>query len=129
MQALVHGAGVGGALELLPVFEAEGLGYVDLHGQALDLSWHGGGHFFFDGCCGAGDVDVQRAGHDAHDREHASAERGCDEVCGGEAFAAALIVLGGVGCEFSAGGAVDCFAVQVSLIFELNGDHVAPLKG
>ncbi len=104
------------------------MGYVDFDVQALDHSRRCGGHFLFYCCCGPGDVDVQRTGHDAHHRQHASAERGCNQVRGRKAFAAPLIVLGGVGVEFGSRGAVDCFAVQVSLIFQLNGDHVAPLK-
>jgi hypothetical protein len=123
VKAFVDGAGVGGALELLLVLGGDGVGDVDLDGQALDHARGGGGHLLFDRGGGAGDVEVKGAGHDAHDGEHAGAEGGGDEVGGGEGFAAALIVGRGVGGELGGGGAVDRFAVQVSLVFDLDGDH------
>lgn len=55
--------------------------------------------FYSDGRRGPSDIDVQGAARDTHHREHPSAERGRDQVFGGEALAAALIVLGGVGVE------------------------------
>ncbi len=114
---------MGSALELELVLGADGVGYVDLNGEALDHARGGGGHLFFDGGGGSGDFEVEGAGLDTHDGEHAGAERGGDEVGGGEALAAALIVGGGVGAEFGGGGTVDCLAVEVSLIFNLDGDH------
>jgi len=123
VETLMHRAGVGGSLELLLVLGAEGVRHVDFDAQAGDHSWRRGCHFLFYCCSGPGHVKVQRSGHDAHHGEHASAERGSNQVCGREAFAAALIVLGGVGAEFGSRRTVNCFAVQVSLIFKLNGDH------
>jgi len=127
MEAFVNGAGVGSAFEFQLVFGGDGVRHVDFDGKAFDHAWGGGGHFLFDGGGGPGDIDFQGAGHDAHDGEHAGAERGGDEVGGREAFAAALVVLGGIGIEFGSGGAMHGFAVQVSLIFDLDGDHVVPL--
>jgi hypothetical protein len=123
VKAFVDGAGVGGALELLLVFGGDGVRDVDLDGEAFDHAGGGGGHLLFDGGGGAGEVDLEGAGHDAHDGEHAGAEGGGDEVGGGEGFAAALVIGRGVGGEVCGGGAVDCFAVQVSLVFDLDGDH------
>jgi len=119
----MHGAGVGSSLQFLPVLGAEIVGHMNLDCQALDPSLRCDGHFLIYYCCGPTDVDIQRTSHDPHDREHASAERGCEQVCRGEALPAPLVVLGSVGGEFASRGTVDCFAVQVSLIFELNGDH------
>jgi len=61
-------AGVGGSLELLFVLRAEGVRYVDFDSQAGNHSWRRGCHFLFYGCRAPGNVDVQRTGHDAHDR-------------------------------------------------------------
>jgi hypothetical protein len=55
--------------------------------------------FYSDGRRGPSALDVQGTAHDTHHREHPSVERGRDQVLGGEALAAALIVLGGVGVE------------------------------
>ena len=123
VEAFVDGAGVGCAFELLLVFGSDGVGDVDLDGEGCDAAWGGGCHVLVDRGGGAGDVEVEGAGHDAHDGEHAGAEGCGDEVGGGKAFAAALIVFGGVGVEFGAGRAVDCLAVQVALIFELDANH------
>ena len=128
VEALVNWAGMGGAFEFQPILWGDWLRYVDLHGKALDHARGGGGHLLFDGGGGSGDIDFQRAGQDAHHGEHAGAERGGDEVGGREALAAALVVLGGVGIEFGSGGTMHGLAVQVSLIFDLDGDHVLPIK-
>ena len=123
MEAFVNRAGVGGAHEFLLVLGSYGVRHVDVDDKALDHARGGGGHLLFDGGGGSGDIDFQGAGHDAHDGEHAGAERSGDEVGGREAFAAALVVLGGIGNEFCSRGTVHGFAVQVSLIFDLDGDH------
>ena len=123
VKAFVDGAGVGGALEFLLVLGGDWVGDVDLDCEAFDHARGGGGHLFFDVGGGAGDVEGEGTGHDAHDGEHAGAEGGGDEVGGGEGFAAALVIGGGIGGEVGGGGAVDCFAVQVSLVFDLDGDH------
>ena len=123
MKAFVDGAGVDGSFELELVFGGEDLGDVNLNREAGDPAWRGGGHLFFDGCGGAGDVEREGAGHDAHDAQHAGAEGGGDEIGGGEAFAAALVVRWGVGDEGGGGGGMDCPAVQVPQVFELDGDH------
>jgi len=128
MQALVHWTGVSGAFELLLVFGAVRLRHVDLDRQALDPSRRCSGHFLFDGCRSAGYVEVQRTGRYSHNAEHAGAECSCDQVRGRKALAATLIILGGVSGELGSRRTVNCFAVQVSLIFDLNGDHRFPLK-
>lgn len=120
----MYRAGVGGLLELLPVLRTGGVRHMYFYGQALNSSRRCGGHLFFDGCGGPGDIDVQRSRHDSHDRQHAGAERGCDQVRGRETLAAPLIIFGGVGGECGLRGPMNCFAVQVSLIFDLNGDHI-----
>ena len=129
MQTLVDGAGVGGSLQFFHVLRAELAGHMNLDCQALDPSRRCDGHLFLHCCGGADDVDAQRTGHDAHDREHASPKRGCDQIRRGKALAAALIVLGRVGINFGSRGGVNCFAAQVSLIFELNRDHCYSFDG
>lgn len=84
VEALVDRAGVGGADEFLLVLGAHGMRHVDIYGEAPDHARGGGGHLLFDGGGGAGDIDFEGAGHDAHHGEHAGAERGGHEVGGGE---------------------------------------------
>ena len=119
----MDGAGVGGSLELLTHLGAGRTGDVDRGCEASDPARRRGGHLLGDGGGGAGDVLVEGAGEDAHGGEDAGAEGGGDEVGGGEGLAAALIVFGGIGGELGLGGAVDGFAVEISLIFHLDGDH------
>ena len=98
----MHGACVCGALKFDAGFGVDGVRHVNLDGEALNHARGSCGHLFFNGGGGAVDVDAQGAGLNAHDGEHACAERGGDEVGGGEAFAFALVVLGRVGGEFGA---------------------------
>lgn len=123
----MHGAGVCGALELDAGFGVDVVRDVNLHGESLDHARGCCGHLFINGGGGAVDVDAKGAGLNAEDGEDACAEGGGDEVGGGEAFAFALVVLGRVGGELGARGAVYGATVEVALIFELDGYHVDSL--
>ena len=122
----MHGAGMGGAFKALLVLVGNVVGHVDFSGEAADPAGGHGGHVFFDDGRRAGHVDAVSAGDDAHGGEDAGAERRSDEVGGGEAFAAALVVPGGVCGEGGGGGLMHGSAVQVSFVVHLDGDHGDP---
>ncbi len=128
VKALVDGAGVSSALQLLPVFKSNSVRNVDLYGEARNHSRRSGRHLLLDRRRGPCDIDVQGAGHNAHDRQHAGAKRSREQVCRRKALATPLIIYRGIGAKLCTRRAVDCFAVQVSLIFELNGNHHRSLE-
>ena len=127
VEGFCDGTVEGRSFEFGLVFFADRVGDADRDGELVNHSERAAGHFFFDpgGC--AGDVDVERSGQDAHRCQHAAAEGGGDEIGGGESLAASVIVFGRVGGEHGAGWAVDRLAMQIALIFEIDGDHSSSL--
>ena len=113
VEALMHGAGVRRFFEGLPMGFADRIGHMDFDGEFLNPAYGGVHHLFFDGRGGSGEVDFERTGCDAHHREDAATEGGCDQIGRRKTLAASLIVLGGVGGEDGSGGAVNCLAVQI----------------
>jgi len=119
----MHRAGFGRALHDDRRFRVVRDRHGDLQRQLGDAAWHVGGHDFFDLDAHAGDVDAERVCLDAHDCGHATRERGGDEVGGREAFAAALVVDGGIGGERLTRWAMGGVTVKLSFVNDVDGDH------
>jgi hypothetical protein len=123
VKALMHRAGVRCFFEGSAVRFADRMRHMDLDGQPLNPAYRSVDHFLLYCRRGSGQVDVERARCDSHNRQDAAPESGCHQIRGRKAFAPALIIFGCVGGEDCSGGAVDCLAVKISLILELDGDH------
>ena len=125
MNALLHWTGVCGVFEPLLILGAGRAGNMNRDNQTMDFSRRSRAHLFLNRRRGAGEVKIQRSGNDAHGGQHARSERGCDEVGRGEALSAALVIDRRVGSQFSAGWRMHRRAVEVTLVFRLDANHIA----
>ena len=121
----MHGAGVGNVFQLLHLIRRQLRGHVKMNSQSRDAADRGLGHMFFHGDAGASKIDIHRTRGNTHDGEDAGAESGGDKVGGGEAFAFAVVVFGGVGVKAGAGGAVNGLAPEVAEIGGFDFNHIA----
>jgi hypothetical protein len=119
----VDGAGMGGVFQLLFLLVGELAGDFDFDAEFADAAHGRGDHFFLDGDLGAFDINVHVARGNAHDGEHAGAEGGSDKVGRRKAFALAVVILGRIRMEASAGRLMDGFVAEVAFIFDVNGHH------
>jgi len=95
----MDGTGERGAFERFAMWVRRWQRDADLGGEARNAADGGADHFLLHGNGGAFQVDRVTLREDAHDGEHARAERRGDEVRRGEGFAAAVIVGGRIGEE------------------------------
>jgi hypothetical protein len=103
VQGVVDGAGVGGAFEEFAFGVVGGEGHVEIDFEFEDAAGGVLGHMFADLDLEAFHGDVFSLGDDAHDGGHAGAEGGGYEIGGGEGFAFAVVIEGGIRGELVSG--------------------------
>ena len=124
MDALFHWTGVCGIFEPLLILRAARPGNSNRDSQATDFSRGSATHFLLYGRRSPGQVNIQSSGKDAHCRQHARSEGRGYEVSGRETLSPPLIIDGRVCSQFSFGRGMHRRAVEVSLIFHLNANHI-----
>ena len=120
MKGMVDGATTGGAFEELALGVRGGDGHVEIDFEFRYAARRVFGHVFTDFDAQALEVNLFPFGDDAHHSGHTSAERGGNEVGGGERLAATVVINRRVGVDGISRRLVGGGAAQAALVGELN---------
>ena len=124
VQTSVDGASDGCSLDCASVRVIFGEGDDDLGGKTGNSSRRFRSHVFLDFHRRSGEVDLVALRIDPHDRHHARAQGGRDQVSGGIVFSTSVVVDGGVRLERGTRGAMGGRAAEGAFVDSLDFDHV-----
>jgi hypothetical protein len=121
-QALMHRTGFGGAGKQGLVARLQRDRQVDMNRQLGNAAERGVGHVLFDFDAGAGQIQVVLLRLNAKNGQHATSQRGGDQVGRRKRFAFAAVVDGRIGVDLHAGRSVVRLAAQFTLVNERDVD-------